>query len=312
MKKISIYTPCYNEEKNVELCYEAIRDLMKNKLPSFDYEHIFGDNCSEDNTLNILKRLAKKDKKVKLIAYSRNFGAFNSYFNGLLASSGDGIIPFFPADLQDPPEIILKMVEKWESGFEVIYGRKIGREEGFIMRSLRQVFYTIVNKTSTINIPKNVGEFVLIDKKVQDALRQFDDYYPYLRGMIASCGYKYAFIDYIWRKRKYGKSTGNPLILLDNAINGIISFSNIPMRLCMIFGFSLSGLSLAYSIYSLISSIIYYQRITTPGIPLLITALFFFFGITLFFIGVLGEYISAIHFQVRKKPLVIEAERINF
>ena len=310
-KLISIVTPCFNEDGNIELCYKELKKIFKSNLANYDYEHIFCDNASTDNSINVLRKIAAKDKNIKVIVHSRNFGAFNSFYNGMLAAKGDGIIPFFPADMQDPPEVIPKLVEKWEKGFEVVFGKKITRDESRIMQGLRKVYYKLVSKVANIEIPQNVGEFSLIDKKVQDALRGFEDYYPYLRGMIASCGFKTSTVEYAWKKRLVGKTSGGALILIDNAINGLISFTNLPMRLCMFFGFGISFMALIYSSYS------FFMAFTgaggaLPGIPLLITAVFFFFGVTLFFLGVLGEYVSAIHFQVRKRPLVIEAERINF
>ncbi len=309
-KKISVYTPCFNEEDNIEYCYSTIKNLFINSLKDYDYEHIFGDNCSEDKTLVKLKEISSKDKNVKVISYSRNFGAFQSLYNGAISATGDAII-CISADLQDPPEIIPKMVEKWENGFDVVYGKKIAREESFIMQNIRKFYYKIVKKFSYIDIPENVGEFCLINKKVQNAIKLFDDYYPYLRGMIANCGFKRAYVEYTWKKRKFGKSTGSTYILIDNAINGLISFSNIPMRICLFVGAIISTISVCFSIYSFFVALLL-PKAAQPGISLLIVAIFFFFGITLFFLGVVGEYISAIHSQVRKKPLVIINEKINF
>ena len=313
MKKlISIYTPCYNEEKNIHYCYQEIKKIFSNDLKDYKYEHIFGDNGSEDNTLNILKDIARKDKNIKVVSYSRNFGAFNSIYHGTKICSGDAILPMLAADLQDPPKMIVKMINKWEEGFDIVYGRKIKRDENFIIEKLRNFYYKLSRKTSNIEIHENVGEFCIISKNVQAALKEYNDYFPYLRGMIASCGFKYTFIDYEWGKRKYGKSSANFAILLNDAINGIISYSIFPIRLCVIIGFIISSLSLIYAFISLVLSIVFYQEFAQPGINLLITAIFFFFGFILFFVGIIGEYVGAIHQQVRTKPLVIEKERINF
>ena len=309
-KKISIYTPCFNEEDNIEYCYSTIKDLFKNDLKDYDYEHIFGDNCSEDNSLQILRDIASKDKNIKVISYSRNFGAFQSLYNGAISAVGDAII-CISADLQDPPELIPEMIDKWQNGYDVVYGKKIAREESFIMQNMRKIYYKMVKKFSYIDIPENVGEFCLINKKVQDAIKLYDDYYPYLRGMIANCGFKRSYIEYTWKKRKFGKSTGSPYILIDNAINGLISFSNFPMRICLFVGMIISFASVVFSIYSFFVAL-FLPKEAMPGISMLIVSIFFFFGVTLFFLGVLGEYISAIHSQVRKKPLVIINEKINF
>lgn len=309
-KKISIYTPCYNEQETIEYCYTEIKKIFNEKLKNYDYEHIFGDNFSEDLTLIKLKKIAQQDKNVKIISYSRNFGAFASLYNGIISSTGDSVI-CIAADLQDPPDTIPKMVEKWEEGFEVVYGKKVKREESFLMQFLRNFYYKLVNKFSYSKIPENVGEFCLIDKKVKEALKLFEDHYPYVRGMIADCGFKKTFVDYIWRKRKFGKSTASAYVLVDNAINGLISASKIPMRICLIIGFAISIISMLYSIYSFSYALLMPKQ-AAPGISLIITAIFFFFGVVLFFLGFVGEYISAIHFQVRKRPLVVINEKINF
>lgn len=309
-RKISIYTPCLNEEANVDFCYEEIKKIMNDKFPNYDYEHIFGDNCSTDQTLSKLKNIASKDKNVKVLSYSRNFGAFQSLFYGITSVSGDGAI-CIAADLQDPPEVLIEMVQKWEQGFDVVYGKKTEREEGFIMQTIRKFYYKLVSKFASIDIPENVGEFCFLDRKVIDALKQFEDYYPYLRGMIANCGFKSAVVNYKWGKRKYGKTTGSSYILIDNAINGIISFTNIPLRFCLFIGISISTISILYSLYSFFVALLL-PKAAAPGISMIIVAIFFFFGVTLFFLGILGEYVSAIHSQVRKKPMVIVREKINF
>jgi glycosyltransferase involved in cell wall biosynthesis len=308
---ISIVTPCFNEENNIDACYKEVKRVMEKDLPNFSYEHIFCDNNSSDKTLEKIKAIAKKDKNIKLIAYSRNFGAFASVFNGMLRATGDAIIPMLAADLQDPPSVIPKMVKLWRNGYKVIYGQRKNRQEGCVMKLFRNLYYLMVEKSSNVKVHKNVGEFTLIDKKVQDVLRDFDDYFPYLRGMISSCGFKSAFVQYKWGVRKEGVSTGSPLILINDAINGLISFTNLPMRLCMFGGIIVSSLSLLYVIYSLIV-VTFLPTQAAPGISLIITAIFLFFGITFIFLGILGEYISAIHFQVRKKPLVVIEETVNF
>ncbi len=311
-KKISIVTPCYNEELNVEDCYLTIKALFESVLSDYEYEHIFCDNCSEDNTLLILKNIARDDSNIKVIANSRNFGPFNSMFNGLLSTSGDAVIPFLPADLQDPPEVIPQFIKHWENGFKIVYGVRVDREESFLMRKVRGLYYKLVNKTAHIQIPVNVGEFSLVDKQVVQTLRQYDDYYPYVRGMIANCGFRSTKVEYVWRARKRGFSKNNLYALIDQGLNGLISFTNLPMRLCMFMGFGISIVSIVYAFISLIIGLVRYREVAAPGMTTLIVALFFFSGVILFALGVMGEYISAIHFQVRKKPLVIEQERINF
>jgi len=311
-KKISVISPCFNEELNVKECYKAVNAVFKEYLSDYDYEHIFTDNSSNDNTVNILRKIAADDKRVKVIVNSRNFGPLKSAFNGVLRSSGDAVLVMLAVDLQDPPELIPEFVKKWEEGFKIVAGSRREREEGIIMRNTRKLFYHLVLKLSYVSIPPYVGEFQLIDKVIVDKLREFDDYNPYIRGMIASCGYETIIIPYKWKSRKKGKSKLKLYQLFDIAFNGMISFSNVPMRGAIVLGTLISITSLTYAIIMLIINIIFYRIIAPPGIATLITALFFFSGVNLLFLGLLGEYICAIHSQVRKKPLVIEKETINF
>ena len=311
-KVISIVTPCFNEETNVTPCYLAVKQLFEGPLAKYDYEHVFCDNDSSDNSVLLLKGLAALDPHVKIIVNARNFGALRSDYNGVLATSGDAVLVFLPADLQDPPEIIPELVKHWEAGNEIVYGIRAERQEGLLMRTARRVFYRLVRRMADIDVPVDAGEFQLIDRKVVETLRQFEDYYPYIRGMIASCGYRRVGVPYTWKIRERGYSKARLYSLIDQALNAIISLSNVPMRLCMFFGFGVAGLSILYGFIALVMNVIYYRQLAEPGIPTLIIAVFFFSGLQLFFFGVLGEYISAIHSQVRKRPLVIERERINF
>ena len=309
-KMISVVTPCYQEEGNVKTCYEEVKMIFESELPNYNYEHIFCDNSSTDSTLEILREIACNDSRVKVIVNSRNFGGPNSMFNGMLSATGDAVIPLVPADLQDPPALIPEFVKLWEQGYEIVYGVRSNREESSIMHAVRKSYYGLVNRFANINIPLNVGDFTLIDKKVQSILRQYDDHSPYLRGMIANCGFKSVLVPYTWKARKWGISNFKLYDLIDVGLNGLISFTNLPMRMCMFAGFFLSAASITYALIAFISTLVYGSA--PKGVPTLTIALFFFSGINLFFLGVLGEYISAIHFQVRKRPLVVERERINF
>ena len=180
------------------------------------------------------------------------------------------------------------------------------------MRTMRAIYYRLVNRFANIEIPLNAGEFQLIDRVVVQALRQCDDYYPYLRGLIFNCGFRSVGVSYTWKARAKGFSKNRLYHLIDQALNGLISFTNIPMRMCLMSGMLIAFASICYSLFTLVSNIIFYRELSAPGIPTLIAALFFFSGVQLAFMGILGEYISAIHFQVRKRPLVIEVERINY
>jgi glycosyltransferase involved in cell wall biosynthesis len=314
-KLISIVTPCYMEQDNVEICYTTVRKIFEEQLPDYDYEHIFCDNASKDRTEEILRTLAAQDTRVKVILNARNFGPFRSLFNGVMAAGGDAVVLFLPADLQDPPEVIPEMVKHWQEGYQVVYGIRANREESAPMRFIRRRYYRLVKRWAEVDIPVDVGEFQLVDRQVVDALHQFEDYYPYLRGMVASCGFKSIGIPYTWRARARGFSKNRMYHLIDQGLNGLISFTNVPLRLCLSVGLILAGLSLLYAVGSVVITAVdylaFHRKLAEPGIPTLIAALFFFAGVQLFFIGVLGEYIGAIHSQVRKRPLVIEKERLN-
>ncbi len=184
------------------------------------------------------------------------------------------------------------------------------------MSSVRKVYYRLVNRLADVNLPIDAGDFELVDRKVLDAMRQFDDYYPYVRGMVASCGFRSVGIEYTWRARQRGVSKNRLYNLIDQGLNGIVSFTNVPMRIAMGFGLSIAVLSILYAMIGVVGGLIqlifFDQPMAARGIPTLIVAVFFFGGVQLFFLGVLGEYLCATHSQVRKGPLVIERERINF
>lgn len=311
-KVIGIVTPCFNEEVNVVACHEAVKTLFDTRLPGYAREHIFADNASTDGTVGVLREIAKSDPQVRVIVNARNYGPFRSTFNALLSASGDAVVVMLPVDLQDPPEVIEAFVLNWEKGHEVVYGIRANRREGLTMRIVRKIYYRLVSRFANITVPPDVGEFQLIDRVVIEALRRCDDYYPYIRGLIANCGFRSIGVPYTWKERARGISKNRLYHLIDQALNGLISFTNMPMRICMFMGFVLSSLSIGYAFFTVLMNLIHYRELAPPGIPTLITALFFFSGVQLFFLGILGEYIGAIHFQVRRRPLVVERERINF
>lgn len=310
MKTISISSPCFNEEENVELCYQAVKDLFDGPLKGYRREHVFVDNASTDGTVAILKKIAAKDPNVKVVVNARNFGVFRSAFNGLKYTTGDAVVVLLPVDLQDPPDLIPEFVNLWEQGYEVIAGARTDRNEGFWMTRARRLFYRIVNRLSDFEISPNVGEFQLLDRKVMDALLMHEDQYPYIRGIISSLGFKRIIVPYVWKARIHGKSKHNLPMLLDQAMNGIFSFTRAPMRACTISGAIISIFSIAFSIVSVIAY--FFAPDAAPrGITTIIASLFFLSGVQLLFIGILGEYVTSIHNQVRGGPMVIERERVN-
>jgi glycosyltransferase involved in cell wall biosynthesis len=312
LARISIISPCYNEEENVEACHAAVLELFApgGPLAHHEREHIFSDNCSLDGTVEILRRIAAGDPAVKVILNSRNFGPFRSNFNALRYATGDAILVFLPVDLQDPPELIPEMVRHWENGIEVVAGARANREETWALRSCRGIFYRLVNMLSDFDIPENVGEFQLIDRKVWEVVVSHRDQYPYIRGIIASAGFRRLIIPYTWKARKRGISKNNALRLIDQAMNGIFSFTDAPMRICSFLGFGIAALAMLYAVFTVVTSFLV-DGGAPAGTQTIIVALFFFSGVQLMFIGMLGEYITAIHAQVRRGPMVVERERIN-
>jgi glycosyltransferase involved in cell wall biosynthesis len=312
VRAITVVTPCFNEELNVQECYEAVRNLFANELAAYRREHIFCDNASTDGTLAILRKIAAADPSVKIIVNRRNFGPLKNTYNGVMASSGNAVLLFLPADLQDPPNLLPQFVKHWEEGYEIVYGIRATREEGWLMRSLRNAYYRVLTRFSEVKVPPGVGDFQLVDRRVVEAMREVRDGYPFLRMMTFECGGRAIGVPYTWRARKRGLTKNRFSALIDQGINGLVSFTSAPLRFGLMVGFFLSVLSIGYAILNLILGLILYRRIAEPGIITIIVALFFFGGVQLFFMGMIGEYILAIHGQVRTKPVVFERERINF
>jgi glycosyltransferase involved in cell wall biosynthesis len=308
-KRISVVTPCYNEEENVAELYRQIKEVFT-LLPDYDYEHIFIDNASNDNTVNIVKGICKQDLRVKLIVNARNFGHIRSPFYGLLQADGDAVI-LMVSDLQDPPTMIKDFVRKWEEGFKIILGVKVESEESASMFFIRRMYYNFISRISDIELTRNNTGFGLYDKQVIDILKEINDPYPYFRGLISDIGFESYKIPYKQPSRKRGITKNNFYTLYDMAMLGITNHTKIPLRLATMFGFGLSFLSLFVAFVYFFLKLIFWQHIPFGMAPLVI-GMFFFASVQLFFIGMLGEYIGAVHTQVLKRPLVIEKERINF
>jgi glycosyltransferase involved in cell wall biosynthesis len=312
MKTISIITPCYNEELNVHDCYVTVRDLFEKHLPEYRREHIFCDNASTDATISILEKIALEDRQVRIIVNARNFGPLKNTFNGAMAASGDAVMLFLPADMQDPPELIPEFVKLWEQGYEIVYGIRAIRQEGWLMRNVRLSYYRLLTRFAEVAVPPGVGDFQLVDKRVLLAMRQVRDAYPFMRMMTFECGGRAIGVPYTWRARAKGISKNRLTSLLDQGLNGLVSFTTAPLRLGLFAGFGLSFLSVGYAIFNVILGLLLYGRIAEPGIMTVIVASFFFGGVQLFFMGMIGEYVLAIYGQVREKPTVFERKRINF
>lgn len=310
MPLISVITPCFNEEENVRDVFQRVKKVFDG-LPNYTYEHIFIDNASKDKTVDILKEIAIDNKQVKIIINTRNFGHVRSPMHAVFQAKGDAVIGIV-ADLQDPPELIPDFIKKWEEGFKVVIGLKAKTEESFLFSVIRKAYYKIVSKLSDdVDMVKNFTGLGLYDRKVIDILKDIDDPYPYFRGLICDIGYERAVIFYDQPVRKRGITKNNFYTLYDLAMLGITNHSKVPLRLATMTGFAVAIFSLIVAIAYFIYKVIFWENFQVGMAPLII-GLFFFSAVQLFFIGIIGEYIGAIHTQVLKRPLVIEKERINF
>lgn len=308
-KLISIVTPCFNEEDNIQDIYLSVKGVCS-ALSDYNYEHIFIDNSSNDHTIQILKKISKNDKNVKVILNTRNFGIIRSGYYGLLQARGDAVVNI-AADFQDPPDIISDFIKKWEDGFKVVLAIKEKSDESFLVYKVREFYYNFVNKLSDTELIKNFTGFGLYDKKMIDILRKINDPYPYLRGMITEFGFKPAIIKYKQPVRKKGYTKNNFFSLYDLAMLGITNHSKVPLRVATLSGFVISFLSFLTGLGYFIYKLAYWDRFEI-GIAPLVIGIFFFASVQLFFIGIIGEYVGSIHTQTLKRPLVIEKERINF
>lgn len=307
-KLISIVTPCYNEEENIDELYQRIAAVMA-ALP-YDYEHICIDNASTDSTVRKIKEIAARDKRVKLIVNARNFGHIKSPYYGILQSRGDACI-LIASDLQDPPEMIVEFIKKWEEGYKTVLAVKPESEESSVMFFLRKIYYRFITRISEVPLVQNATGAGLFDRVVVDILRNIHDSYPYFRGLLCEIGFPIATVPFKQPRRQRGVTKNNFYTLYDIAMLGITNHSKVPLRLMAMSGFLLSFLSLLVALVFLIAKLFYWDSFQLGAAPMLI-GIFFFGAIQTFFIGVLGEYVGSIHTQVRNMPLVVEIERVNF
>ncbi len=310
MKKISIVIPTYNEQDNVRPLSEAIIEELKLNPEQYDYEIIFIDNCSQDNTRNVLRDMCEKNKKIKAIFNTKNFGQFNSPYYGLLQSKGDCTI-LVCADFQDPVNLIPEFLREWEEGYKVVIGIKTSSKENKIVRAFRSMYYKTIKKMSDVDQIEHFTGFGLYDKSFIDVLRNLDEPVPFLRGIVAEVGFKRKEIPYRQDKRRSGKSSNNFYRLYDAAMLSFTSYTKIGLRVASFMGFIFSGVGFAIALVYLILKLIYWDRFIAGTAPILIGILIFG-SIQLFFIGLLGEYIMNINKRLIRRPLVIEEEKINF
>ena len=309
MKTISIITPCFNEEENVEELYSQVRDVMTT-VGRYRYEHIFIDNNSSDRTVEVLRRIAAQDSNVKVIVNARNFGHIRSPIHALHQACGDAVIGIV-ADLQDPPELIAEFVKEWEAGYPMVLAIKYSSGENPVMFWIRKRYYRLVNRLSSLETFENFTGFGLYDRKVVDLVKSFNDPYPYFRGMIAEIGLPHKEIIYHQPARKRGFTKNNFYTLYDMAMLAITNLSKVPLRVVTFTGFVSAALCMFVAVGYLVYKLLYWNNFSV-GIAPLVIGIFFFSSVQLISVGLLGEYVGSIHTQVQKRPYAIERERINF
>jgi polyisoprenyl-phosphate glycosyltransferase len=310
MKKISIVTGCYNEEENLPEFYEQIMEVVKGLEGRYTYEIIIADNDSRDRSPQILRELAAKDKNMKVIFNTRNFGPDRSGYNAIMQAYGDVVVTM-ASDLQTPAYLIKDFVEMWEQGYKVVMAVKAESKESPIMYLMRTIYYKTLASISNVKLISHFTGFGLYDRQVIEILRNLEDPYPYFRGLIADIGFEPAIIKFSQPARKHGKSKSNLMYLYEEAMLGLTSYTKIPLRLATIIGFIAALISFLIGMFYLIYKLIFWTSFSVGIAPVAI-GIFFFSSIQLIFLGILGEYISMIYVHVLKRPLVYEKERLNF
>jgi glycosyltransferase involved in cell wall biosynthesis len=308
-KIITIVSPTYNEEDNILHFYYRVNNAIKN-IKKYQFDFLIIDNASTDNTVKILKELAKKNQHLKIILNTRNFGHIRSPYWGLIQSQGHATI-YLASDLQDPPELIPEFIKAWEAGYKIALGVKPESKDRFFMHYLRKSYYHLLDSISDAPIVKNASGFGLYEKSILDLIRKINDPYPFFRGIIAELGYEVKEIPFTQGARAKGVSKNNFYTLFDIGMLGIINHSSLPIRLASIFGFIIGSISLLIALLFFIFKLLYWDNFPL-GVSPIIIGMFFMFGLVLIFIGLLGEYIFSIHKYLRNRPVVVEKERINF
>ncbi|MFG1428734.1 glycosyltransferase family 2 protein [Roseixanthobacter glucoisosaccharinicivorans] len=309
-RKISIMTPCFNEEANVAICYEAVRDYFKTELPEYDYEHIFIDNASQDTTISILRKICIQDARVKVIINTRNYGPHRSPYYGLLQMSGDAVIPIM-CDLQTPVSYIGVFVRKWEEGFKLVLATRKKTINSVVLRVMRAAYYKLISAVSEVEqIPNFIG-FGLFDRQVIDIIRSMDDSFPYFRGVVNEVGFEKFLVPYDAPDRLRGKSKQKWSDLFEYAIVGLTYSSRLPLRIVTLSGFVIGAITFVIGLIYLISKLLFWNLFSIGLAPVLL-GIFFLGSVQIVFLGFVAEYVGMTFERVRHRPLVIERERINF
>jgi glycosyltransferase involved in cell wall biosynthesis len=308
-KLVSIVAGCYNEEENIPELYARLTAVMQG-FPEYDYEIILIDNNSEDKTVEVIKRIANNDSRLKAIVNVRNFGHIRSPYHALLQAKGDVVIGM-ASDLEDPPELVGEFLKKWQEGFKIAIGVRRSSAEKGLMPIFRNLYYSLIKRISDIDQVRNFTGFGLYDKCVMDILRAIDDPYPYFRGLICEIGYPRVEVPFDKPVRKFGITKGSFFVYLDSALLGAVSHSKAPLRLATILGVIVGGMSIMVGFYYLIRKLLFWDEFSVGVAPIMV-GVFFLFGLMFFLIGLIGEYIGLLVTHTVKRPMVVEKERINW
>ena len=308
-KKVSIMVPCYNEEENVVPISEALVSQME-ALPQYDYEILFIDNCSTDNTRPLLRQICAKNKRIKAIFNVKNFGQFNSPVYGMMQTTGDCTISIC-ADFQDPVELIPTFLKYWEEGYQIVHGVKTSSQESSFMYRLRSIYYKLIKKYSSVEQIEHFTGFGLYDRSFIDVLRNLKDPTPFIRGIVAELGGKRKEIPYEQPQRRAGKTHNNWYSLYDAAMLSFTSYTKIGLRMATFIGVGVAFVSLLIAFIYLILKLCNWNNFVAGTAPIVI-GMFFLGAVQLIFLGIIGEYILSMNQRIMNRPLVVEEERINF
>lgn len=305
--ELSIVVPFYNEESNIDHLFERLYSVLHTL--DLTYEIVCIDDGSKDNTLKCLRDHHQKNSAIKVVSFSRNFGKEIALTAGIDYAQGKAVIPM-DADLQDPPELIEQLVNKWREGYDIVYAQRQSRlDDSWLKRSTAKAFYYTIAKLSAVEIPGNVGDFRLLDRQVVEALKQMPERTRFMKGMFAWVGFKQFSVVYDRQPRYQGKSKWNYWKLWNFALDGIISFSVVPLKVWTYIGFTLSFLSFLYAAYLIILTMII--GITVPGYISLMVVILFLGGIQLIGLGIIGEYLGRIYEEVKQRPLYLVQESLG-
>jgi glycosyltransferase involved in cell wall biosynthesis len=313
MKTLSVVSPCYNEEANLNMFFNAVQDLREWCMQrEIDLEVIIVDDSSKDDSRRMIEQYCGKAGWVRAVFNARNLGVYRTSYHGLRYCTGQWIVPMFPVDLQDPPDVLKQLIEsKVKTNAPAVMGKKVGREESPLMAASRKLFYLIVSNLSSNKLEKNAGEFGVLERWIVDECVKRDDYYPFLRGMIANVTDEIVNVDYVWKRRTAGVSKHNLVLLYDHAINGLISTGRSFIRPIVVLGLVVGTSSFLFALTNLVLWIFMPESFGLSGLPTLIVGLFFLLGLLLVVLGLLGEYIYAVHAQVRGADRPIHSKLIN-